>query len=392
MKCEYRQLSTLVERKIGYGIVQPGSNQKYGVPIIKVNNIIAGLNNIADLDCTTEEISAKYERTKLRGGELIISVVGTIGKTAIVPKSFAGCNLVRATAMIDIPNLQIAKWVKYYIDSPNGQAYIHQNLNTTVQATLNIKSLSEMPIPFYSDTQMRRIIAILECLDDKIELNNKINENLEQQAQAIYQEWFVSQVDNHPDNYRKVSLADLMDYTGGSQPPASEFISEEREGYIRFVQIRDYESDSHLTYIPISTKNKICNEFDIMIARYGAALGRICFGLNGAYNVALAKVIPKQTYYREFLRCYLSSSVFYEGINNKGGRSAQAGFNQSDIKSFELFVPHDESVFHMFDAIVKPVFEYRLQLIKENKELTLLRNVLLPSLMAGKIDISSIYC
>lgn len=248
----------------------------------------------------------------------------------------------------------------------------------------------EIDLPCISE--QRKIGVLLRSLDDKIELNNKINENLEQQAQAIYQEWFVSQVNGHPDNYRKVSLADLMDYAGGSQPPASEFISEEREGYIRFVQIRDYESDSHLTYIPISTKNKLCNEFDIMIARYGAALGRICFGLNGAYNVALAKVIPKQTYYREFLRCYLSSRVFYEGINNKGGRSAQAGFNQSDIKSFELFVPQNESVFHMFDAIVKPVFEYRLQLIKENKELTLLRDALLPSLMAGEIDASSIYC
>ena len=248
----------------------------------------------------------------------------------------------------------------------------------------------EIDLPCISE--QRKIGVLLRSLDDKIELNNKINENLEQQAQAIYQEWFVSQVNGHPDNYRKVSLADRMDYAGGSQPPASEFISEEREGYIRFVQIRDYESDSHLTYIPISTKNKLCNEFDIMIARYGAALGRICFGLNGAYNVALAKVIPKQTYYREFLRCYLSSRVFYEGINNKGGRSAQAGFNQSDIKSFELFVPQNESVFHMFDAIVKPVFEYRLQLIKENKELTLLRDALLPSLMAGEIDASSIYC
>lgn len=109
MKCEYYKLGTLVERKIGYGIVQPGSNQKQGTPIIKVNNIISGLKSITNLDCTAEQISSKYERTKLRGGELIISVVGTIGKTAIVPKSFAGCNLVRATAMIDIPDLQIAK-------------------------------------------------------------------------------------------------------------------------------------------------------------------------------------------------------------------------------------------------------------------------------------------
>ena len=197
-------------------------------------------------------------------------------------------------------------------------------------------------------------------------------------------------MEDHADQYRKVPLADLMDYAGGSQPPASEFISEQRDGYVRFVQIRDYESDSHITYIPISEKNKLCEEHDIMIARYGAALGRICFGLNGAYNVALAKVFPKQKYYREFLRCYLSSREFYEGINNKGGRSAQAGFNQSDIRSFEVFVPIDESIIKSFESLVAPIFEKRLHIIKENQSLAAMRDALLPKLMSGEIDVSAI--
>lgn len=217
-----------------------------------------------------------------------------------------------------------------------------------------------------------------------------INDNLRQQAQTFFQEWFVLQVAKNPSDYTKVSLDDLMDYVGGSQPPASEFIEEPREGYIRFVQIRDYESNSHVTYIPISSKNKICDESDIMIARYGAALGRICFGINGAYNVALAKVFPKQIYYREFLRCYLSSREFYEGINNKGGRSAQAGFNRGDIKSFELFVPKDNSIFHKFDAIAKPMFQNQLCNLKEIQKLSLLRDTLLPKLIAGEIDRSCI--
>lgn len=235
-----------------------------------------------------------------------------------------------------------------------------------------------------------KIAAILGSIDDKIEENEQINNNLQQQAQEIFRDWFLTRVEKAPENYCKVSLADLMDYAGGSQPPASMFISEPKEGYIRFVQIRDYESDSHLTYIPISSRNKLCDESDIMIARYGTALGRICFGLNGAYNVALAKVFPKQPYLREFLRCYLSSREFYEGINNKGGRSAQAGFNQSDIRSFELYIPREESMFHAFDDVVKPMFEKRLNIIKENSELAKLRDIILPKLMSGEIDVSGI--
>ena len=189
---------------------------------------------------------------------------------------------------------------------------------------------------------------------------------------------------------KRISLSDLMDYTGGSQPPASEFVFREMDGYIRFVQIRDYDTDSHITYIPISTKNKLCEEHDIMIARYGASLGRICFGINGAYNVALAKVFPKQPFFREFLRCYLSSRTFYEGINNKGGRSAQAGFNQSDINSFELDYPVDEIIVRNFEDTVAPMFEQRLQLKKENQRLSILRDTLLPKLMSGELDVSDI--
>lgn len=175
---EYRPLGSMVSRKIGYGIVQPGQSMLNGVPVIKVNNLISGLKFLSDLDMTTPENDAKYARTRLSGGELIISVVGTIGKTAIVPRSFAGCNLVRAIALIDIKDELLSKWVKYYLDSPYGQSYIERNLNTTVQSTLNIKSLVEMPIPIIEESVMGQIVLLLSSLDEKIQVNKDINDNL----------------------------------------------------------------------------------------------------------------------------------------------------------------------------------------------------------------------
>ncbi|RHP00140.1 restriction endonuclease subunit S [Firmicutes bacterium AF36-3BH] len=252
---------------------------------------------------------------------------------------------------------------------------------------VQIDVVKNIEICFPSISEQFKIASILKALDDKIALNNKINNNLEQQAIALYENTFCT-----PSNIamKHISLSDLMDYSGGSQPPASKFIFMKRDGYIRFVQIRDYDTDSHITYIPESAKNKLCEEHDIMIARYGASLGRICFGINGAYNVALAKVFPKKSYFREFLRCYLSSRTFYEGINNKGGRSAQAGFNQSDINSFELDFPIDEAIVQKFESTVAPMFEQRLQLRKENQRLASLRDTLLPKLMSGEFDVSDI--
>ena len=223
------KLGTLTNRKIGYGIVQPGASVPNGVPVIKVNNIITGLNNTNDLETTTIENDTKYKRTKLVGGELIISVVGTIGKTAIVPKSFAGCNLVRATCLIDIKDDLMTSWVKYYIDSPQGQHYIHENLNTTVQPTLNVKSLVDMPIPMYSSVYMRTAVSILQSLDDKIEVNRRINDNLEQQAQALFKSWFVdfepfkngefveSELGMIPKGWRVYSLSEFLPVITGKK-------------------------------------------------------------------------------------------------------------------------------------------------------------------------------
>ena len=172
------KLGNLVRRKIGYGIVQPGENVLDGIPIVKVNNIIAQTCNVDMLDKTSHENSTKYSRTILNGGELLISVVGSPGKCMIAPSCYKGANLVRAVALIDIQEPLTTKWVYYYLSTSEAQRYMELRLNTTVQATLNIKDLVEMPIPIPSQKIQTSIVSILSSLDAKIELNRRINDNL----------------------------------------------------------------------------------------------------------------------------------------------------------------------------------------------------------------------
>src|SRR6478609_659577 len=84
----------------------------------------------------------------------------------------------------------------------------------------------------------------------------------------------------------------VFDITGGAQPPASEFLDYAAPGSVRFVQIRDYYTYAHVTYAPDSPNLRRCDADDVLIARYGASLGRICRGIAGAYNVALVKATP----------------------------------------------------------------------------------------------------
>ena len=390
MKCKYYKLGTLVERKIGYGIVQPGSNQKQGTPIIKVNNIISGLKSITDLDCTTEQISSKYERTKLRGGELIISVVGTIGKTAIVPKSFAGCNLVRATAMIDIPDLQIAKWVKYYLDSPNGQAYIHQNLNTTVQPTLNIKSLSEMPIPFYSDAQMQRIIAVLESLDDKIGLNNKINENLERQAQALYQELFINNADSE---WQKGTISDLGAVVGGSTPAKSkpEYYTENGIPWItpKDLSINKEKFISHgendITELGLGNSSATIMPEGTVLFSSRAPIGYIAIAAGEVTtNQGFKSVVPKPEIGTAFVYYFLKQNLpIIEGMASGSTFKEVSG---STMKRVPAVIPDSETL-DRFNSSCKLIFAQQQILEEQNHSLAALRDGLLPKLMSGKIEL-----
>lgn len=277
--------------------------------------------------------------------------------------------------------------------------FASMNVGSAVPSmTVNILNDIQISYPKNIEDQ-RRIASILSSLDRKIELNNKINADLEEMAQAIFKNWFVdfepfkdgkfvdSELGMIPEGWKVISLSEIMKYNGGSQPPASEFIDTYQEGYIRFIQIRDYDNDSHITYIPISKRNKLCDELDIMIARYGAALGRICWGLKGAYNVALAKVTPIKSYYREYLRCYLNTSYFYQSINNKGARCAQSGFNQSDINSYMIAFPIDETVVMNFNDLCSSIMDKRLSLRYENSRLALLRDTLLPRLMSGELEV-----
>ena len=290
----------------------------------------------------------------------------------------------------------------YYLSQKSIFDYLRGAQSSSTMPAITFEMAGRVSL-FVPPINIQKIITrILHSLDDKIEVNRRINDNLEQQAQALFKSWFVdfepfkggefeeSELGMIPKSWRVVSLGDLMSYNGGSQPPASEFVEDYKDGYVRFIQIRDYASDGHITYIPISKRNKLCDIRDIMIARYGASLGRICYGLRGAYNVALAKVTPIEPYYLEFLRCYLNTREFYEGINNKGNRAVQAGFNQSDIQSFRIAFPNNEDIIQKFENVCSAYFDNRLLLEQESRRLAELRDTLLPRLMSGKIKVGDV--
>lgn len=154
-----------------------------------------------------------------------------------------------------------------------------------------------------------------------------------------------------------MKLTDICDVQGGSQPPKEEWSFEEQEGYIRMLQIRDFTQSERVTpeYIKISNSTKICEADDILIARYGASIGKILTGLAGAYNVAIMRTIPDTSKIKKkYLYYYLKSPYFQNAILNVGSRAAQAGFNKEDLSKLDIECPElseQENIASILDKV-----------------------------------------
>lgn len=129
----------------------------------------------------------------------------------------------------------------------------------------------------------------------------------------------------------------IFDFQGGGQPPKTKFIYEPKTDYIRLIQIRDLGEKPAPVYVPASSISKTCKEGDILVGRYGASVGKVFWGISGAYNVALCKMIfDEKSLYNRFIFTFLNSDLFQKPIKSYS-RSAQDGFNKGDV--FPILVP-----------------------------------------------------
>ena len=143
-----------------------------------------------------------------------------------------------------------------------------------------------------------------------------------------------------PLNWVWVKHNDVISVIGGAQPPKSNFKSTPQEGYVRLYQIRDYGTSPVPVYIPIEMAQKTTKKGDVLLARYGASLGKVFFAEEGAYNVAMAKAELKydNIIERDFIYYYYLSDIYQTKLKSIS-RTAQAGFNATDLSELYLPIP-----------------------------------------------------
>ncbi|WRA87288.1 restriction endonuclease subunit S [Helicobacter pylori] len=267
----------------------------------------------------------------------------------------------------------------------------------------NIKMFQILLPPLETQQKIARTLSIL---DQKIENNHKINELLHKILELLYEQYFVrfdfldennkpyqtsggkmkfSKELNRliPNDFEVKTLGELITWISGSQPPKSCHIYEHKEGYIRFIQNRDYSSNDYITYIPISKNNKICYQYDIMIDKYGEA-GAVRFGLQGAYNVALSKISVLNQSMQEYIRSYLNSKPIKKYLSNACMASTRSSLNENHIYSLMLPIP-PINLLQKYEKIAKNIITAIIKNNQSTQTLTALRDFLLPLLLKQQV-------
>lgn len=188
----WRRLSDLVDPKRGicYGIVQPGRHDPEGVPMVNTGDVFDGYVAPQALFRVSKDLHHKFRRSTLRGGEILVTLVGAnFGRVAIAPKHYSGNNCSRAVGVV--PVLDDAEYVMFALRSPLARHFMDTWANTTAQPTFNLKDLGNLPIPLPPEAAKKYIKEMLKALDDRITLLCETNATLEAIAQALFKSWFV---------------------------------------------------------------------------------------------------------------------------------------------------------------------------------------------------------
>lgn len=392
---EYRFSELLIDESISYGVVQPGTHvENDSVPIIRVNNIKNGYIDTDNILKISKRIEQKYLRTRLVGGELLITVVGSVGECAIVPNSLKGWNVARAVSVARIKGNLDIKFIKYSFQTEDTKHQLYGNTNDTVQPTLNLGSLKEIKFHLPPLSEQYAISSILSSLDDKIDLLQRQNRTLEQLAETLFRQWFVEEAD---ENWEVDKLKNLFDIGIGRTPPRKEheWFSENPKD-IKWISIKDMgdsgiyidSTSEYLTEeaikkfnIPVIPENTVLLSFKMTIGRLGITTEKMLS------NEAIAhfKGRANSAFFPEYLYLFLK---IYNWQQLGSTSSIVEAINSQMIKDIEMQVP-DGSIMNEFRLSIKPYFEKIRTNSNQIKNLIKLRDTLLPKLMSGEVIVNS---
>lgn len=380
------------ERGITYGVVQPGQPQQNGVPIVRVNNFAPAELHLEDVLRIDPAIASRYERSRLKGGEVLITLVGSTGQVAVAPPELKGWNVARAVGVIPVRRDVSARWVAWCLQAPESARYLNDRLNTTVQKTLNLRDLAALSIPIPSPTQIAAISSVLGSLDDKIDSNRRLASLVEEAAATLFRARFIdfvgaeefeeSEIGRVPRGWRVGSVYELATVTYGR--PFKSGLFNTTDG-IPLIRIRDLPRNEPSVLTPeVRIDARMIRRGDIVVGMDGEFRAYAWAGPDAWLNQRVCAFDPQDGISRLFLLEAIKRPLsFFEAT--KGGTTV-IHLGKADIDTFVMVIP-PSGLMGEFGAMADPLLRLAVQLRWESRTLAGVRDALLPKLISGEIRV-----
>ena len=357
----------------------PVYDENGDVFFINGNNLENGHINIkSNTKRVSTEEAAKY-RKPLNDRTILVSINGTIGNVGKYNNE--NCILGKSACYFNVAEDFDYDFIYYVIANDIFKNTISRLATGTTIKNVSLETMRNYTFCAPDITTQRRISKILGAIDDKIENNRRINDNLEQQAQALYKQWFVDS--------STVKLGDVVKTTSGGTPSRShmEFYVG-KYGWVKSKELNSSfitKTEETITDDAIAkSAAKLLPAKSILIAMYGATVGQYAIlSQPMTCNQAVCALLPNENYPYTYL--FMVAKNIKEELANKAIGSAQQNISQVIIKDIDI--SSDIEIIKQFHKIVCPHFEVMEKNQKENETLATLRDTLLPKLMNGEIKL-----
>ena len=394
-----------ITSKIGSGATPKGGRDSYlggNIALIRSQNVLDFSFSKLGLAYINEVQAEKLSNVEVYEKDVLLNITGdSVARVCIVPNNVLPARVNQHVAIIRGNDKVDYRYLLYYLQYIKPQLLSLSQGGATRNA-LTKKMIEELEVKMPSKGIQKEIVSILYALDSKIELNRRINDNLEQQTQALFKSWFV---DNPKPNWSETTFSEVANFIGGYSYKGEELTDSSNIAMVtikNFGRNGGFKADGFKGIAPF-VKLKEChyaNLFDILVAHtdltqnadvIGNAELLLTYGRYDGiiFSMDLVKVLPKNNFpYRFLLAAMLKNKIFKGHCLGYVNGTTVLHLSKKALPNFEVKIPPKAEAKTMNDTLA-PYYQRMAEVLQENDRLIHLRDTLLPKLMSGELNINA---
>lgn len=400
-----RRLDDLLARPLAYGVLKPGEYVEGGVPLVRIQDVHTGYLDAGRMHRISPALHSEFRRTMLVGGELLLSIVGTLGKVVEVPEGLSGANISRALCVLGPSGEIERRFLGYVLTSARVQDWIAQEGRGNAQAVLNLGILRELIVQVPPLEEQRQISTVLSSVDDVIRGTQAVIDQLQVVKKAMMAELLTrglpgrhtrfkqTEVGEVPEGWDVGRLRDYAALASGGTP------SRDRPdfwgGGIPWVKTGEItygivtETEETISSLGLENSSaKMLPPGILLMAMYGQGVtrGRVALlGVPATVNQACLAILPSGRVSARFLFHVFTDR--YEALRELGHEGTQKNLNAGLVGDVLIPVPSSDEQ----EIIATALDQVRSRIERENLAMTQMaavKSALMSVLLTGEVRVT----